>query len=152
MSIRANKSLSILIAPLAKAYFIMTMVPKNASAQNCGCTNGLCCSQYGYCGTGTAYCGPGCQQGPCTGQSPPSSVANIVTQAFFNSIINQASSSCAGKTFYTRAGFLNAANYYGQFATSGSADANKREIAAIFAHFTHETGRKYYLKFNFCTI
>ncbi|KAK2371199.1 Chitinase family protein [Trifolium repens] len=142
----ANKSLSISIATLAIAYFIMTMVPKNASAQNCGCTNGLCCSQYGYCGTGTAYCGPGCQQGPCTGQSPPSSVANIVTQAFFNSIINQAGSSCAGKTFYTRAGFLNAANSYGQFATSSSADANKREIAAIFAHFTHETGHFCYIE------
>jgi len=30
------------------------------------CTGGLCCSQYGYCGTGPAYCGPGCQGGPCT--------------------------------------------------------------------------------------
>jgi chitinase len=144
----ANKSLSISIATLAIAFFIMTMVPKNASAQNCGC-NGLCCSQYGYCGTGNDYCGPGCQEGPCTGQSSGSSVADIVTQAFFDSIINQADSSCAGKTFYTRAGFLNAANSYGQFATSSSVDDNKREIAAIFAHFTHETGRKYYLKFSF---
>ncbi|KAK2425119.1 Chitinase family protein [Trifolium repens] len=144
----ANKSLSISIATLAIAFFIMTMFPKNASAQNCGC-NGLCCSQYGYCGTGNDYCGTGCKEGPCTGQSSPNptnnNVADIVTQAFFDSIINQADPGCAGKNFYTRDAFLNAANSYGQFATSGSVDDNKREIAAIFAHFTHETG-------NFCYI
>jgi chitinase len=109
----ANKSLSISIATLAIAFFIITMVPKNASAQ---------------------------------------SVADIVTQPFFDSIINVADPTCAGKSFYTRDAFLKAANSYGQFATSGSADDNKREIAAAFAHFTHETGRKYYLKFSFPTI
>ncbi|WJX74612.1 Endochitinase 4 [Trifolium repens] len=73
------------------------------------------------------------------------SVANIVTQAFFNSIINVADPGCAGKNFYTRDAFLDAANSYGQFGTSGSADDNKHEIAAAFAHFTYETG-------NFCYI
>ncbi|WJX69736.1 Endochitinase ep3 [Trifolium repens] len=68
------------------------------------------------------------------------SVADIVTQPFFDSITNVADPTCAGKSFYTRDAFLNAANSYGQFATSGSADDNKREIAAAFAHFTHETG------------
>mmetsp|Transcript_3047 Transcript_3047/g.5348 ORF Transcript_3047/g.5348 Transcript_3047/m.5348 type:complete len:325 (+) Transcript_3047:71-1045(+) len=29
------------------------------------CSNGLCCSEYGYCGTSLAYCGGGCQSGPC---------------------------------------------------------------------------------------
>jgi chitinase len=109
----ANKSLSISIATLAIAFFIMTMVPKNASAQ---------------------------------------SVPDIVTPEFFDGIINVADPGCAGKNFYTRDAFLNAANSYGQVATSGSADDNKREIAAIFAHFTHETGSKYYLKFSFRTI
>lgn len=37
-----------------------------AAAQNCGCPDDLCCSQWGYCGTGDAYCGDGCQSGPCT--------------------------------------------------------------------------------------
>ncbi|KAM1037100.1 hypothetical protein FF1_032006 [Malus domestica] len=57
----------------------------------------------------------GCQQGPCTGgtttPSIPSgdgSVADIVTPDFFNGIINQASSDCAGKKFYSRNGFLDA--------------------------------------------
>ncbi|CAN0829568.1 Acidic endochitinase WIN6.2C (Fragment) [Linum grandiflorum] len=27
------------------------------------CPGGLCCSQYGYCGTTNAYCGDGCQDG-----------------------------------------------------------------------------------------
>jgi chitinase len=156
----ANKSLSISIATLAIALFIMIMVPKNASAQNCGC-NGLCCSQYGYCGSTDDYCGTGCKEGPCTsGTIPPSSpspsndvnVADIVTQEFFNGIIDQADSSCAGKSFYTRATFLDALNSYNQFGRSGSEDDSKREIAAAFAHFTHETGRKYYLKFSFRTI
>ncbi|XP_045799936.1 endochitinase PR4-like [Trifolium pratense] len=150
MTIMANKSLSISIATLAIAFFIMIMVPKNASAQNCGC-NGLCCSQYGYCGSGDEYCGTGCKEGPCTGQSSPSptnnvNVADIVTQDFFNGIINQADSSCAGKNFYTRASFLDALNSYDQFGRSGSEDDSKREIAAAFAHFTHETGHFCYIE------
>eukprot|EP00026_Physarum_polycephalum_P021055 Phypoly_transcript_24056.p1 GENE.Phypoly_transcript_24056~~Phypoly_transcript_24056.p1 ORF type:complete len:164 (+),score=13.28 Phypoly_transcript_24056:22-492(+) len=31
-------------------------------AQNCGCAPGLCCSQWGYCGTGNDYCGQGCRE------------------------------------------------------------------------------------------
>ncbi|KAJ1927488.1 hypothetical protein IWQ60_002875 [Tieghemiomyces parasiticus] len=30
------------------------------------CAAGLCCSQYGYCGTGSDFCGTGCQGGACT--------------------------------------------------------------------------------------
>ena len=114
-----------------------------AVAQNCGCASGLCCSKYGYCGTGSDYCGDGCQSGPCDSSSGSgSSVSDIVTQSFFDGIINQAASSCAGKNFYTRAAFLSALNSYSGFGNDGSTDANKREIAAFFAHVTHETGRK----------
>ncbi|WJX69734.1 Endochitinase ep3 [Trifolium repens] len=74
------------------------------------------------------------------------SVPDLVTQPFFDSITNEADPTCAGKSFYTRDAFLNAANSYGQVATSGSADDNKREIAAIFAHFTHETGSFCYIE------
>jgi chitinase len=114
--------------------------------QNCGCAANLCCSQYGYCGTGNDYCGPGCREGPCTNASPGTSgvsVADIVTQDFFNGIRNQASGgNCPGKSFFTRAAFLNALNLYPRFGTSGTADDSKREIAAFFAHVTHETGCK----------
>lgn len=117
-------------------------------AQNCGCSPNLCCSKHGYCGNGDEYCGEGCQSGPCN-SSPSSgnnngggSVADIVTPQFFDGIISQADGGCVGKNFYTRDAFIQASNSYSRFGKSGSADDAKREIAAFFAHATHETGRK----------
>ena len=126
----------------------LAVIAQIAVSQNCGCA-GLCCSEFGYCGSTEAYCGKGCQEGPCTTTTTPTpstgggSVADIVTTDFFNGIINQAAGDCAGKSFYTRQAFLDALGSYTDFATGGSADDNKREIAAFFAHVTHETGRKY---------
>ncbi|GAV79313.1 Glyco_hydro_19 domain-containing protein/Chitin_bind_1 domain-containing protein [Cephalotus follicularis] len=128
------------ILTIVLALVLAGAVPKNVVAQNCGCAANLCCSQYGYCGSDYQYCGPGCQEGPCDAPSSGSSVSDIVTGNFFNGIIGQASSSCEGKNFYTRGAFLTAANYYSGFATGGSADDSKREVAAYFAHVTHETG------------
>ncbi|KAK4799145.1 hypothetical protein SAY86_024510 [Trapa natans] len=128
------------------------IMPEMASSQNCGCAANLCCSKYGYCGTGDPYCGDGCRSGPCYSSTPtpiPSgggSVAGIVTDSFFNGIIGQAAASCAGKRFYTRQAFLDAARGYALFASSGSSDDNKREIAAFFAHVTHETGHFCYIE------
>ncbi|KAJ9178506.1 hypothetical protein P3X46_010384 [Hevea brasiliensis] len=68
------------------------------------------------------------------------SVPDLVTPAFFNGIINQAPAGCAGKNFYSRDAFLKALNSYPQFGKLGSADDSKREVAAFFAHTTHETG------------
>ncbi|XP_065039653.1 chitinase 6-like [Musa acuminata AAA Group] len=119
------------------------------AAQNCGCSADLCCSKYGYCGTGDDYCGDGCQSGPCYSSSPPSndvSVADIVTQSFFDGIIGQADGGCAGKSFYTRDAFLTAAGSYPTFGHTGTADDSKREIAAFFAHATHETGHFCYIE------
>ncbi|KAI4310754.1 hypothetical protein MLD38_035705 [Melastoma candidum] len=130
MDTPALRSLAIVLVAV-----IATLSPL-VLAQNCGCASGLCCSKYGYCGTGDAYCGDGCQAGPCYSTS----VASLVTDSFFNGIINQAAASCAGKSFYTRQAFLSAAGSYPQFGTTGSADDQKREIAAYFAHVTHETG------------
>ncbi|EXB55192.1 Endochitinase [Morus notabilis] len=116
-------------------------LPKNyVMAQNCGCSSDQCCSKYGYCGTGDDYCGDGCQSGPCYA-TPTSSnnVGDIVTPEFFSGILNKATGDCPGKSFFTRDAFLNAANAYPQFG-SGSADESKREIAAFFAHVSHETG------------
>ncbi|KAG8082511.1 hypothetical protein GUJ93_ZPchr0014g47660 [Zizania palustris] len=70
------------------------------------------------------------------------SVESVVTEAFFNGIKSMASNSCAGKNFYTRQSFLTAARTYSGFAKGGSSDDAKREIAAFFAHVTHETGSK----------
>ncbi|XP_026421201.1 chitinase 5-like [Papaver somniferum] len=117
----------------------------SAMSQNCGCAPNLCCSQYGYCGSGNPYCGPGCRSGPCFGSGGGGggggggSVGNIVTDGFFNGIINQAGGNCAGRGFYTRNAFLEAVKSYPSFA-SGSQEAAKREIAAFFGQVTHETG------------
>ncbi|XP_051185266.1 endochitinase A-like [Lolium perenne] len=119
-----------------------------AAAQNCGCQPGFCCSQFGFCGTTDPYCGKGCQSGPCTGSGSGSGsggVGSIVSDAFFNAIKSKSSGGCAGQSFYTRAAFLNAAGSYSGFA-SGSSDAAKREIAAFFAHVTHETGHFCYIE------
>ncbi|CAN6249199.1 unnamed protein product [Urochloa humidicola] len=126
-----------------------------AVAQNCGCQANFCCSKFGYCGTTADYCGDGCQAGPCwggggsgggsSGGSGGANVANVVTDAFFNGIKNQAGGGCEGKNFYTRSAFLDATNKYSGFAHGGSEVDGKREIAAFFAHVTHETGHFCYI-------
>ncbi|KAG6664570.1 endochitinase EP3-like [Carya illinoinensis] len=72
-------------------------------------------------------------------------VADTVTNHFFNGILNQASGDCPEKSFYTRAAFLNALTSYNQFG-SGSADESKREIATFFANVAHETGSLCYIE------
>ena len=42
------------------------------------CSNNLCCSQYGYCGSTPDYCGTGCQGGPCSSGSSPPPPSNII--------------------------------------------------------------------------
>ncbi|XP_059632960.1 uncharacterized protein LOC132275471 [Cornus florida] len=132
----ANTLLTIILTGI-----LLGSLPESVVGQNCGCAADQCCSRYGYCGTGNDYCGTGCQEGPCY-VSPSSGVvvADVVTDAFFNAIIDVAAANCVGKSFYTRAAFLEAANSYSQFGTTGSVDDSKREIAAFFAHVTHETG------------
>nr|XP_019708186.1 endochitinase EP3 [Elaeis guineensis] len=128
--------------------FLLAGIISSATAQNCGCSPDLCCSQWGYCGTGSDYCGTGCREGPCE-SSPPTndvSVADIVTQQFFDGIINQADNGCVGKSFYTRAAFLDALDFYPNFGRVGTVDDSKREIAAFFAHVTHETGHFCYIE------
>ncbi|WVZ71248.1 hypothetical protein U9M48_019860 [Paspalum notatum var. saurae] len=101
-----------------------------AAAQQCNCQPGFCCSKYGYCGTTSAYCGPGC---------------SVVTESFFNGIKSHAWRGCEGQSFYTRDAFLEAVDAYPRFANGGSELQSKREIAAFFAHFTHETGHMCYI-------
>lgn len=127
---------------------VAAAMPARVSGQNCGCSSDLCCSQYGYCGTGNDYCGAGCQEGPCFAPPTPNdvSVPDIVTDAFFNGIADQADASCAGRGFFTRAAFLEALNSYPQFGRVGSAEDSRREIAAFFAHATHETGHFCYIE------
>ncbi|RZC64102.1 hypothetical protein C5167_025840 [Papaver somniferum] len=74
------------------------------------------------------------------------SVSSIVTPAFFNRIIAQAGTGCEGKRFYKRSTFLAAARANPKFGHAGSVTRSKREIAAFFAHVTHETGHFCYIR------
>lgn len=129
---------------------------KWASAQNCRCASNFCCSKFSFCGTGDDFCGEGCQAGPCHPvRTNPTRVSDVVTDAFFNGIINQAPSNCPGKSFYSRNVFLQAVGLFPRFGTEGSPDDSKREIAAFFAHVTHETGHMCHIEesdksINYC--
>ncbi|KAF0891787.1 hypothetical protein E2562_010971 [Oryza meyeriana var. granulata] len=125
----ANSPTPTMLAFLALGLAFLLSVTGPAAAQNCGCQPNLCCSKYGYCGTGNDYCGEG-----------------VVTEAFFNGIKNQAPNGCPGKNFYTRQSFVNAARSYPGFGKGRSNDDSKREIAAFFAHVTHETGHMCYIE------
>ncbi|KAL9257824.1 Endochitinase EP3-like protein [Drosera capensis] len=144
-------ALSIKIKTHFAIIFIIIVVFLSSSlAQDCGCDSSLCCSQYGYCGTSDAYCGVGCQEGPCksavNNTKNDVSVPDVVSDAFFNGIIDQAASTCEGIGFYSRAGFLSAwESNYTDFGTTGSVEESLREIAAFFAHVTHETGHFCYI-------
>ena len=83
---------------LILAGVLIGALSRNVMAQECGCDSSLCCSQYVYCGTSDAYCGAGCQEGPCYTTNGVS-VPDIVTDEFFNGILGQPDSNCAGKYF-----------------------------------------------------
>ncbi|PKU62979.1 Chitinase 4 [Dendrobium catenatum] len=66
--------------------------------------------------------------------------AYLVSQEFFDELTSLANPNCdQGNGFYTRDAFLNAWQSYPGFADSPSIDDSKREIAAFFAHVSHET-------------
>ncbi|CAN0926545.1 Chitinase 4 [Linum grandiflorum] len=73
-------------------------------------------------------------------------VSNVISPAFFHGIMDQTSSSCKGRAFYTRQSFLTAARSYHHFAKLASVDDSKREIAAFLAHVTHQTGHLCYVE------
>ncbi|KAL4582770.1 hypothetical protein LXL04_007329 [Taraxacum kok-saghyz] len=70
----------------------------------------------------------------------------IATNDFFYGIMAKSANDCPGRRFYTRVAFLRVIRDYPQFARSGSLDDSKREIAAFFAHVTHETGHFCYIE------
>ncbi|RZC64096.1 hypothetical protein C5167_025857 [Papaver somniferum] len=70
---------------------------------------------------------------------PLPTLTSIVTPEFFNGILNQGD--CPGKNFYSHGAFLDALSSYDRFGRAGTQDDSKREIAAFFAHASHETER-----------
>ena len=67
------------------------------------------------------------------------SLAELVPASLFEQIfLHRATSPCPGG-FYTYAAFLDAARAFPGFASQGSADDRKREVAAFLANISHET-------------
>lgn len=121
-----------------------------AFAEQCGlqadgdvCPEGLCCSQYGWCGSTIPYCGPGCQS-QCRlggGSAPPrGDVGKLISVGVFNKILKYRDDSrCPSKGFYTYKAFLIAAQSFRGFGTTGDDTTCKRELAAFLAQTSHET-------------
>ncbi|KAA8549808.1 hypothetical protein F0562_001492 [Nyssa sinensis] len=104
-----------------------------ASAEQCGrqsggalCPGGLCCSQFGWCGSTPDYCGVACQSqcsdtatpGPGPGPGPiGGDITNLITRSMF----------------YTYDAFIAAARSFPGFATTGVDTTRKREIQLSWA-------------------
>ncbi|KAK1272636.1 Chitinase 1 [Acorus gramineus] len=119
-----------------------------SAQQQCGrdvngklCPNGLCCSQYGYCGSTDPYCGNGCQSQCSRGSGGGGGgVGSLVSQSLFDQMLKHRNdAACPANGFYTYNAFVSAANSFGAFATTGDTDTRKREIAAFLAQTSHET-------------
>ncbi|BBN09525.1 basic endochitinase B [Marchantia polymorpha subsp. ruderalis] len=68
MAVSSKSPMAILLLALVVPFLIQGSLAQNCGSQAGGalCSGSNCCSQFGYCGTGSAYCGTGCQSGPCS--------------------------------------------------------------------------------------
>ncbi|XP_059446522.1 endochitinase-like [Corylus avellana] len=151
-----------------KLILFLAFLLGTTSAEQCGhqaggalCPNGLCCSEYGWCGTTIAYCGTGCQS-QCAATPPPpppnptpspppppnptpspppgDGVASIISATLFDQLLKYRNDPrCRSNGFYTYNAFIAAANSFAGFGTTGDADTRKREIAAFLGQTSHET-------------
>ncbi|KAL2645314.1 hypothetical protein R1flu_012901 [Riccia fluitans] len=135
-------------------FILFGVLVASCVAEQCGkqagfarCGDGLCCSQWGWCGTGDSYCGDGCQSGPCSGGGGGgggggSGLGDIISRDFFNQQFP------SRNPFYTYDAFINAAKQFSSagFGTTGNTDTRKREVAAFLAHIDHETSGLVYIE------
>ncbi|ANM57798.1 Chitinase family protein [Arabidopsis thaliana] len=133
--------------------FTLVVIAQTATSQNCltiGCPGiNECCSHTGYCGTNVEHCGFWCLSGPCQlskssssyrlNDGPRGKIESIVTPALFHRLMRKVGSNCTGKGFYTREAFITAVKSFEGYKGTVA----KREIAAILAQFSYESG-------NFC--
>ena len=139
-------------------------------AEQCGtqaggalCPGGLCCSQYGWCGTTADYCCTGCQSqcssddcgggggggdvcGGGGGGGGGGDIGSIISRDDFEQLLPYRNdAACPAKNFYTYDAFIEAANSFPDFGTTGDIDIRKREIAAFLGQTSHETtGSSFY--------
>ncbi|CAM6120882.1 unnamed protein product [Calypogeia fissa] len=124
-----------------------------SEAQSCGsavnntvCQDGLCCSQFGFCGGSTAYCGTGCQSN-CVSNTPPpgptvkstSRLGKVLNESVFNLL-------WPGRNkFYQYNSLVLASNAFPLFLSSRDKECALRELAAFAAHVQQETGGLVYI-------
>ncbi|CAK7329394.1 unnamed protein product [Dovyalis caffra] len=118
-------------------------------SQNRGqlCPGGLCCSQYGWCGTGPPYCGAGCQSQCGAGRHQSQSggeggdggdLSNSISREMFKQMLKRKNDS-GSPGFYTYDGFIAAAKAFPAFGNTGDVATRKREIAAFFGQIFRQT-------------
>ena len=146
--------------PILKLSLLLAFLLE-ATAEQCGqqaggalCPNGLCWSQYGWCGSTDPYCLNGCQS-QCKGSTPtptpytptptPSGgggddVANIISSSFLDQMLKYRNNGrCPRDGFYSYDAFIAAAHSFGGFGTTGDDATCKRELATFLAQTSHET-------------
>ena len=121
------------------------------TAEQCGtqaggavCPNGLCCSQFGWCGNTNDYCGNGCQS-QCSSTTPspttPSGggdVSSLISASLFDQMLKYKNDPrCKSNGFYTYNAFIAAAQSFNGFGTAGDVTTRKRELAAFLAQTSH---------------
>ncbi|KAH0980476.1 hypothetical protein GBA52_007653 [Prunus armeniaca] len=119
---------------------------QGGTAEQCGrqaggalCPGGQCCSKYGWCGTAPDYCSTGCQS-QCGSGGGDGDIGSLVSRNTFNQMLKHRNDGgCPAKGFYTYDAFIAAAKSFPNFAKTGDAAAQKREIAAFLAQTSHET-------------
>ncbi|KAJ7978683.1 Chitinase [Quillaja saponaria] len=118
-------------------------------AEQCGiqaggalCPNGLCCSEYGWCGSTHDYCNEKCQSQCDGGDSGGGDLESIIPRATFEAMLKYRDDvRCHAPGFYTYDAFIFAAKAFPNFGTTGDTETRKREIAAFFGQTSHETTR-----------
>lgn len=79
------------------------------------------------------------------------SVSSIITQSLFNQMLKHRNdAACPAKGFYTYGAFVQAANSFKGFGTTGDLVTRKRELAAFFGQTSHETTGRSRLIGSFC--
>jgi chitinase len=119
---------------LAAIAALVLLVHGAAAQTRCSATKACavktkCCSEFGFCGTGSAYCGGGCINGPCT------TWARFLTKSRFESFFPNR------LALYSYENLKTATKApYTKFGNSGSLVNQKREVAAFLANVQQESG------------
>ncbi|GKV45158.1 hypothetical protein SLEP1_g52268 [Rubroshorea leprosula] len=114
---------------------IVAIFGLGTSAEQCGkqaggalCPNGLCCSQYGWCGST---------------RGSGSDVGSIITPTLFDDMLKyQSDVRCQSNGFYMDDAFIAAAQSFNGFGTTGDINTRKRELAVFLAQTSRETSGK----------